>query len=421
MKKTVGTQTFKLRSGMKGYLAYYLRSACNQLNFDLLDYYSLGARIDDFSGIPRPQKWFLKSKKITTVIKILSPVIYFFWVYLFYYVFVLFCFFADVFFSNKKYQASFGKPRGLALAVSPRAIDVIKQSGAPIEDVAWLFFSGVKSKHEFKEVLTSDSVLGLKDKIKVLVFSFKAHRLLKKNKNGLALQSYTSYKWYSLVLCLEKLSPEKIIAAQHLDRWALLADSYAQQSDLNVEYHLVQHGLELHSAYQAKDLIYNFNKLKHVTHLYVYGEDQYEVFKENIIDFDCLDKLSVKFFKTRISLYDLSFSGRLKVLFIGHTICEDLQVAIFSALEAKFDFDFYYKPHPATKMSGKLDGLGWRIIKKIDEFPRVDYLVSYESTLLVEYQREGVGAFIHKIDPPRESFDLIVEKACVFFRECQVH
>ena len=89
-------------------------------------------------------------------------------------------------------------------------------------------------------------------------------------------------------------------------------------------------------------------------------------------------------------------------------------VDALSLLRDKYDFRAYYKPHPTAHMSESMRQLGWSIIDNPSMFPAVDLLISYQSTLVVEYAGSGVPAAVHAINLENEkSIDflaIVIEK-----------
>jgi len=399
------------------YLERYANSTHNQMLFDSLDYISLGHDINDFCGLPRPSKWMVRYKIFPNMFKGKLAPLRLLWVYLFGYIYFIISFILGVFSSMKSASEVNYKYGNLALATSQRSINVISEAVGAGNDIIWLNLTNAKVIRELDKVANISSLLSLKDKVDVLFFSFRAHNFIKnKGINNLFFQTYTAYKWYSVVLCLERLNPKKIFTAQHLDRWAILIDSYVESSDLDIEFHLVQHGLELEKTYSYKKNDSKFIKLKNVTHLYVYDINQYNIFENRILYTGLSEKIKLEYFKTKIELYEVGFIGKIKVLFVGHSICEDLHIAMFLALSNSFDFAFYYKPHPTTKMNAKLNDLGWEVVASDNGFPNVDYLVSYESTLVDEYREVGIESFVHEIDAPENKYSKVIDDAIAFFK-----
>ena len=74
------------------------------------------------------------------------------------------------------------------------------------------------------------------------------------------------------------------------------------------------------------------------------------------------------------------------------------------------NFEIYYKPHPKAPMSASMETLEWKIIKEANIFPRVDLLVSYPSTLVIEYETAGIPASVHSLDASIDELTQFVEK-----------
>lgn len=96
----------------------------------------------------------------------------------------------------------------------------------------------------------------------------------------------------------------------------------------------------------------------------------------------------------------------LRLLFVGHPICETLHVHIVEALGE--GISSYYKPHPANPSSARVNSASWTVIHDKTVFPEVDLLISYPSTLVKEYEGMNIPAIIHPLNmPPADAGDLI--------------
>ena len=234
------------------------------------------------------------------------------------------------------------------------------------------------------------------------------------------LQSYTAFRWFAVRAAIDKL-PGYMVMAEHFDRWAVLVDSSVQAQKCVVassgdfrkrELILIQHGSLGNLGGEKTDSVHElrlYRKLRSVTHLYAYDAEAAYAFKSDVLSAGCSQRgLKVSFFKPSIELNAVDNFAGLKLLFVGHPLCESLHRYIFRFLCDKYDFKAYYKPHPTAPMSASMRKLGWVIIDNSSTFPAVDLLISYQSTLVVEYAGVGVPAAVHPINLENEnSIDFI--------------
>jgi len=398
-----------------------VKAAHNQLLFDKAEYYYLNIDTNNIEIFPRPSKWVRRSKIISAMFIRYGAFLRFLWKYLFSYL----CFTKDFFLyslagiKRRAGEINFTHHDMLVMALSERAINVINQGLGSIEK-KWLIFPWSKINH--KAVQTEDcidcvAVLDLKEKLSVLWLSFRAHREICRNENRqLCLQSYIVFRWIFIFLCLQKLKPNKLAIAQHLDRWAILVDTYFDSQNFHSEFHLIQHGIETDDIYKLKLKIKNFGdffRLQNLTNLYVYDNEQLLLFKDNIIAKECRIKSS--FFKMKSKLYDVDSSGKIKVMFVGHSLAEDLHVFLYEKLCSKFDFYYIYKPHPTTAPSEKIRNCKWAVSQINDGYPKVDYIISYPSTLVYEYKDIGIESFVHDEHVRTSDFPEVLSKLTLFF------
>ncbi len=212
-----------------------------------------------------------------------------------------------------------------------------------------------------------------------------------------ALQSYTAFKWFAVRAAIDRLEGE-LVMAEHFDRWAVLVDRSVRSRRRRLT--LIQHGAVAgldgggQSEYGLPRLP---TKLQCVSRLFVYGDADEAVFRRAILGAAVeRNGLEVQHFKPSITMQPRSTQG-VALLFIGHPLCEPLQEAIFAELRKRIAVDAFYKPHPLAPMSASMKTVGWHLITEADHFPAVDLVISYPSTLVVEYGAVGVPAVVHPL------------------------
>jgi hypothetical protein len=96
-------------------------------------------------------------------------------------------------------------------------------------------------------------------------------------------------------------------------------------------------------------------------------------------------------------LTEVPSDGRIKILFVGHSICLDLHIHLFNELKSAHSIVTFYKPHPTEKIEKRILEQNWKLISDKHFFPKVDFLISYNSTLTIEYQNLGIESIVHPI------------------------
>ncbi|STA74667.1 Uncharacterised protein [Citrobacter freundii] len=206
------------------------------------------------------------------------------------------------------------------------------------------------------------------------------------------LQIYTAPSWFLVAIALDKIQGN-IVSSEHYDRWAVLIDivSCKRQN----RYTLVQHGslkaLDS-SAYLAFQIPY---KLKHVGKIVVFDEVEYKFFADKILDPNLSEIIEVEYSKPELSLTEVT-SNQLKLLFIGHSLCEKEQLKICSQINKKINnCTIYYKEHPKARASLDVRDFNFNFITDDSFFPVVDIVISYPSTLAYQYEEKGISVLFH--------------------------
>ena len=249
------------------------------------------------------------------------------------------------------------------------------------------------------------------------------------------LQSYTAWQWFVVRAAVDKL-PGPLLMTENYDRWAVLVDSSVwskkfghknefplQRKELILMQHGSVQGLSGSAVSEAPELKLR-RRLRAVTRLHVYGPDEERAFKENIISEACVRRgIEITYFTPSIELKNLVSEKLPRVLFVGHPICENLHLKILESLQIEYEFAALYKPHPTASMSKRMNSPSWSIIKESDQFPVVDLVISYPSTLVAEYSAHNIPAAVHPIDLDGENsgpildeirnrLDLFIKKKC---------
>lgn len=388
----------------------FLSAALNQYAFDEIYYSYFGRSLDEFNGMPRPSKWMNRDLFLIQVLRRASVVLRLLWSYLFAYLFFL-CR-ACIYLVKKRrigHASCDGLGNSVAMAICDRSFDVMKQAIPGPERKLWLELpqggvsKGLRGNED--EFLNCLSVVTSYQILYALIIAGAVHNAIRKNNNkNLIMQSYAALDWIIMLIAIDKISPRKVITAEHHDRWAVLADSYCSikhRVGAKLDLVLVQHGkeheqtyYEMRSGCKYKELPY---RLKYVSEAYLYNSQQLRIFEENIFDFDrkLEEALRVNFYKFKLNTFETGCGG-IVVLFVGHPLCEQLQVQLYRKISDRLGYHFFYKPHPTAKNRRAVNP-GWFVVDDDSKFPRADLLISYPSTLVDEYREIGVDSFVHPL------------------------
>lgn len=396
----------------------YVDSVMNEIAVDAHIYYLMGASVEEHGGLPRPGKWLAHHKNNKIVLPLVTRTARFVWVGggagIYFFMEFARSGFCWLWHRNKLSEAlSEGE---FAIAFSSRAIDLIGPS-MHAEPQCWITFPWVSNLTISSSAKTYDilSLLTSFDLIRALYLSILAtyHMAIKSETSRWTLQSYTSFKWFICHIGLQKLKARRFIIAEHYDRWAVLADSLGGDSNRSI-LTIVQHGALRRLSGQDSESEHGLpfelpRRLRKVKQVYAYDEQSANVFRKSILDLNNKD-VDFVFYQPMIKLSETKESSRLRILFVGNPLCDSLHIYLFNEISKEYSTDSYYKPHPTAVMDEELNGLNWKIIKERTEFPNVDLLISYPSTLVSEYSNAGIPAIVHPINlHPEEANSFLCE------------
>jgi hypothetical protein len=306
-----------------------------------------------------------------------------------------------------------GEVAEVAFCSGNRSVEVIR-AALPGRPLGWLTlpWAPVDTGKVSGPIIDVFSLLDKNDLRRAFWLSVRAVAVLSRRPRlrDWVLQSYTAMRWFCVYLALEKGGFEHLVTADHFDRWALLVDGLmsrkrvrargVKSSDMQLT--LVQHGdvraLDQPASSESRLPFVLRYKLNAVTRLYVFDEHSRLVFENDILASRCRVRgVEVQRYAPLIDLVSLPAEHKVKVLFVGHPICESIQIEVFKCMVEAFKVSVYYKPHPTAGMSALARSQGWTVIEDKRIFPAVDLIVSYPSTLVQEYAGQGVGAVMHPL------------------------
>lgn len=202
------------------------------------------------------------------------------------------------------------------------------------------------------------------------------------------LQTYTLFRWICVARALEKVKCNRMIMANHYDRWAILIDRLGGLTDRHVE--IAQHGIE--------EIRYLPTKLQFVDTINVFDANEEALFKEFILSRSGSDRVRVCFMTNSIELSGvIGQNGSVVVVLVGHPEYDDTQIRFLRAAQiARPDARFIYKAHPTARGINSSIRKMTEIWNRKDTFPKADFVFSYPSTLGKQYANAGIATYTHE-------------------------
>ena len=310
---------------------------------------------------------------------------------------------------------------GAILGLSTRVCDIVTPAQFPSFPRTWLTLPWVPL-HGIPEGAKELPMLSLLDKrafLAALADALTATQRMKQDRrmSSWVLQTYTAFRWFLTRRAIDQLSGI-LVTTEHFDRWAVLADRAVRECrrtpGSRLRLIVVQHGAMgalSHEEHIPKSLLNLPIRLRQVDELYAYNSGEAAAFRANVFSpSENARTLNIHFFKPAIKLSGEAISDKPRLLFVGHPLCECFHIEVFRKLKEWKSLEIYYKPHPKASMSTAIGAVEWKIVKEANVFPRVDLLVSYPSTLVIEYEGVGVPASVHPINVSTDDLPLFIEK-----------
>lgn len=289
-------------------------------------------------------------------------------------------------------------PKKAMLLFSERLIDMaLNISEHNLLPKDWITPVNYKKSKEFtdrygKNVTSIYELCFFRTCFKSLIYAIKAPRHVKKiqTESYHGIFSYAAFDWYLTYFTLIENEFTEVCFSNHYDRWAVLFDNLSCSSIV-----ILQHGI-------LNDRICPPIKLKNITLVYCYNAVQSVFFKERIID---SYKCSYRFFESYIKLVPLQNTEKLTLLLIScMSITFDYEMELFKALKNS-KLDIYLKTHPTIPFKPYIKPASDYNIKLITDkgiFPKVDLVISYQSTLAFEYELLGVQVLYYEQDSVKD-------------------
>ena len=188
-------------------------------------------------------------------------------------------------------------------------------------------------------------------------------------------RNYVCFEYFLTAAFLRRLPNDiEISFANQIDRWAILFDHAPQKNKV-----LFQHGIEMPEADWPV-------KLRNINQLYALSKNEANL----LIKATLSVKPIVNILPPTIKLTDCEMNGKSNVLIVGYPAYAlfDKERALIVGIDLN-KANLFLKIHPGAQDISKYQNLqkdfNYTLITN-DVFPNVDIVVSYRSTLAVEYE-----------------------------------
>ena len=347
---------------------------------------------------------FLRNCIVVNILKILFPVLYF-----------LYVIFNVLVSCIRKLGVKYVKIQNgnyfFAVDNFSKALNTKINNCTKHSDVIWILNSNVHERNYHiigDRYLSVYNLVNIKDILTIAQSSYLIlYEIYVRLGSHYILYALNSYKWFLFKIAADKIPKQSTIYFfNQKDRWALLVDK------LDVKHKvLIQHGTLIGDIYHngyltvtdgmyCQDMPY---KLGSVTKVFALSDNEFKAMCLSI-----LSNIPTKaIMNMELELTEISHE-HVTVLIIGCQIFYgDKEKEFISKLQHPC-IDIYLKAHPTQSAAyyKKLEQyLSFHLITN-DFFPHVDIVISYDSTLALEYRNAGINVLYHT----KMSVDNIISK-----------
>lgn len=300
----------------------------------------------------------------------------------------------------------------VGLALSRRATEVVKWPEIPAPEV-WIVPPWVDVDSDERRNVSLLYLVSVRDIALAFQLALLATWTMGRDaqRRRWILQTYTAVPWFLARIALTRVDAD-FVMAEHFDRWAVMADmvtrAWRREGRRERKLTLVQHGYIGNMKGQKIRSLPPY-KLAAVTALYVYDDASDAMFRSDFLASSAAKTATGHRFKPRISLTPLAGDETFSILFVGHPLCADLQLAVLEQLRC-IPVSVFYKPHPLAGLPASCKDKFWIIIEDRTLFPVVNIVVTYHSTLITEYEHHGIMSIVHGLTNKTDECSQVVTK-----------
>lgn len=217
--------------------------------------------------------------------------------------------------------------------------------------------------------------------------SFQAHRILCKiygKTDYKRLNSKFAFDWFLVYNTLANLKLSDLSFCNHYDRWAILFDSLDVPNKI-----LLQHGI-------LSPEVFPPTKLSSISSLVCFNLKEENIFVRNVMD----NIPSIRYYISKLNLHNIAVEGKINILLVSCLpITFESEKKLLNSCHCMENLNFYVKPHPVYPIEEYLTlqkEFQFTLITDKSVFPKVDIVISYASTLGMEYQNVGIKVLYYE-------------------------
>ncbi len=268
----------------------------------------------------------------------------------------------------------------------PKMQSLIEKARLRVEDFLMVTYPGEKLTQQF-EKFDKVSVLPLLsyyDLFKIFVYSIEyCCYFYFKFKNDFLFRLYSCYEFFATMQFIEKLGRSNtLLCTETYTRWAFMMSDQNHNS-VFLQHGMIGDGIGFLKKVGSPDIGYFINKDQITNCCYSLFINQPVSYVMDGLKFTGNDKLIT--------------NGKKHLLLVCRYTDYDLESKIVRTVTDNGEYNLYVKPHPlypCDNYKRLSEETGCVLLGKTD-YPKVDVVISYKSTLALEYADAGIVVLRH--------------------------
>ena len=274
---------------------------------------------------------------------------------------------------------------------------IISTSDYQIKDITVVMIPFVNKKiYEGFEVVSAFSILNLIDVLKSYGNAAKTIVLMKRKygHRDILTRSYSSFEYYLACFLPKHIdSSNTFVFTSTYSRWGFLHGQLQNQTVF------LQHG------WLSNKTLY-LNKIGFANKAYYINEEQ-----KNTCELILFKNKPEAHYLKLLQFNITPSKDKVNILLICESSFMNRQIKIIDEISKNNRLRLYVKPHPKDKNIKYFEDnekeKGYILLKGYN-FPAVDYAISYESTLAVEYEMKGVKVLLYNQPDFNEQYNRLL-------------
>lgn len=292
----------------------------------------------------------------------------------------------------------------LVMGISGQKVNTLfKQASIDTNDICVVTSPYCKSHlydKNWGEIIPVHSNISVSEVVSALYLSLRMtiYTKIKFGKRDCLFRSYSAFEYFLCYYFFIKINSTNTAYYISInDRWAYLF------GHLNCKTVFLQHG-----ALNKNKILFIMSKIGRTDIGYYINDVQREICNRYMFS-----NVPIDYYFTKMEFTSndkLLRNGKKNVLLVCELIYYNREKEIIEQISSTGKYNLYVKPHPQNDPINYLklqEVHKFTMLGKID-YPAVDYVISYDSTLVLEYQSNGIKTLMYEDDDYEEEYKRLI-------------